>query len=229
MNHSWEAERWLCAVVVRLLLKSCGKEVRVTGWEGFVCWNQSHGWTCWTCRECRWDGVATAIWIKRVTFHKSTREGDLEQVLLLPWWRGIFILTKRYLCGWRYSSENFRATTPLRAMWWFSDSNHETTCCESKQLHGFWMQEIGFILSLPAKGEETSFGTSSMPSSIGQEHMGMLLQEMTERVAAKDSRNKSDDAKVESFLMSFCIFRIPSHVTQTVTSCRSLWFRTHRI
>ena len=37
MNHSWEAERWLCAVVVRLLLKSCGKEVRVTGWEGFVC------------------------------------------------------------------------------------------------------------------------------------------------------------------------------------------------
>jgi len=40
-------------------------------------------------------------------------------------------------------------------------------------------EEIGFILSLPAKGEETSFGTSSMPSSIGQEHMGMLLQDLS--------------------------------------------------
>lgn len=44
---------------------------------------------------------------------------------------------------------------------------------------GCGKEEIGFILSLPAKGREASFGTSSMPSSIAAEQIGMLLQDLS--------------------------------------------------
>lgn len=44
---------------------------------------------------------------------------------------------------------------------------------------GCGKEEIGFILSLPAKGQEASFGNSNMPSSITADQLGQLLQDLS--------------------------------------------------